>query len=193
MFKITYILLFLALAATAQDNVTVEGPQWDKGVVAGQTYRNTSIGVELTSPSGLRFLNPDLKGTPGKLPLLVTITAVGGIQLSSARDVMSFYSDALAYYPKNFRSTGIYMLRVVRHQRDNGYKPIQAYDENQIFGGIDFYRRDFTKGIVYQGVLVRACEAQVLVFIFGGSDRDAVNKLMAATNLKLDTVRSGCH
>jgi hypothetical protein len=33
---------------------------------------------------------------------------------------------------------------------------------------------------------------QALVFIFGGADQETVNKLSAATELKLDPAPSGC-
>jgi hypothetical protein len=61
-----------------------------------------------------------------------------------------------------------------------------------VLGGTTFARQDFQKESRYEAVLVRACKAQAIVFIFAGSDRDGVAKLIEAPQLKLDLERSGC-
>jgi hypothetical protein len=192
------IFLCVAVAGLSQDRVTIVGskpsgdaPRWDKGVVEGRTYKNASVGLEITPPPGLAFGDPELKGNPGTVPLLVTITAAGEPKLLSAREVMAFYTDALAYYPEARRSTDAYMQRVIRGNQKEGFETSDGILESK-WGGLTFVRQDFKKGIVYEGVLVKACRAQALVFIFGDSDRDAVNKLIAATELKLDLTSSGC-
>jgi hypothetical protein len=193
------IFVSVALVALSQDRVTVvvrpkpsgEIPRWDKGVVEGRTYKNASVGLEITPPPGLAFGDPELKGNPGTVPLLVTITAAGEPTLFSAREVMAFYTDALAYYPEGRRSTDAYMQRVIRGNQKEGFEISDGISDSK-WGGLTFVRQDFKKGIVYEGVLVKACRAQALVFIFGDSDRDAVNKLIAATELKLDLTSSGC-
>jgi hypothetical protein len=63
---------------------------------------------------------------------------------------------------------------------------------NVSFGGVSFTRRDF-RGALYEAVLVKACDAQALVFIFASSGKDIVDKLIGETDLKLDSGRSGCH
>lgn len=166
-------------------------PRWNKGEVDGQTYKNTSVGIELTPPPGLELGAPELKGNPGTLPLLVTINALGEYEPPTARKVMAFYTDALAYYPSNRRSTDAYMLRIVRSQQSDGYEPVESTSSGKL-GGVVFARQDFKKGVVYESVLVRACDAQALVFIFGGADQEAVNELSAATQLKLDPATSRC-
>jgi hypothetical protein len=65
-------------------------PHWDNGEVAGRTYKNTSVGIELTPPVTLEFGAPELKGNAGTLPLLVTITAAGENKLLTPRKVMTF-------------------------------------------------------------------------------------------------------
>jgi hypothetical protein len=166
-------------------------PHWDEGKVEGRTYKNTSVGIELTPPPGLEFGSPELKGNPGSVQLLVTVTAVGEYKLLTARKVMAFYADALAYYPSTRRSTDAYMLRIVRSQQGDGYQPEGNTSQDRL-GGVPFTRQDFKKGIVYESVFVRACDAQAFVFIFGGADQETVNSLSAATELKLDPVTSGC-
>ncbi|HWW15693.1 MAG TPA: hypothetical protein VN310_13610 [Candidatus Dormibacteraeota bacterium] len=196
---IAYIVLGASVVSMAQDHVTVVVPskpsgvvpRWDKGVVEGRTYKNTSVGLELTPAPGLEFGPPELKGSPGTVPLLVTITAAGKERLFSAREVMACYSDALAYYPETGRTTDAYMLRVIRSNQKEGFDLVGVRSDDKL-GGITFARQDFKKGIVYEAVLVRACDAQALVFIFGDSDRDAANKLISATELKLDLVHLGC-
>jgi hypothetical protein len=166
-------------------------PHWDKGVVEGRTYKNASVGLELTPAPALEFGTPELKGNPGTVPLLVTITAAGEAKLVSAREVMSFYSDAMAYYPENRRSTADYMRRVVLGNGKEGFTTLGGTSESKL-GGVTFARQDFQKGFVYEGVLVKACKTEALVFIFGAPDLDTVNKLVAATQLKLDSATSGC-
>jgi hypothetical protein len=193
------VLIFVSATALPQGRVTVVVPskpsgvipRWDKGVVEGRTYKNVSAGLELTPAPGLEFGTPELKGNPGSVPLLVTITAVGEARLFSGRDVMAFYTDALAYYPETRRSTEAYMQRVIVGNRKEGFEPEEVNSES-FLGGIAFERKDFNKDSRHEGVLVKACEAQALVFIFAGSDRDAVDKLIGATNLKLDVAHSGC-
>jgi hypothetical protein len=45
---------------------------------------------------------------------------------------------------------------------------------------------------VYESVLIKMCDTQALVFIFGGADEEIVNELSAETELKLDPATSGC-
>jgi hypothetical protein len=191
------IFVSVTIVATSQDRgpgiVRPSGPapHWDKGEVEGRTYRNASVGIELTPPPGVEFGVPELKGNPGTLPLIATITAVGEDKLHTARSkVMAFYTDALAYYPSTRRSTDAYILRVVRSQRSEGYEPVESASYAKL-GGIVFARQDFKKGDVYESVLVKACDIQALVLIFGGADQETVNSLNAATELKLDPA-TGC-
>jgi TonB family protein len=197
----TAILAFflgLTVAAISQDRspeivMRPSGPvpHWDKGEVVGRTYKNASVGIELTPPTTLEFGAPELKGNPGTLPLVVTITAAGEYKPATTRKVMAFYTDALAYYPSTRRSTDDYMRRIVRNQQNDGYEPIEAIPYGML-GGVAFARHDFKKGVVYESALVKACDSQALVFIFGGADEETVNELSAATELKLDPATSGC-
>jgi len=104
---------------------------------------------------------------------------------------MAFYADALAYYPDDQRSTEAYTLKVARGNRKEGFEPVPESAEGKI-GGVSFSRTDFTKGAVYEAILVKACDIQAFVFVFVSSGRDGVNKLIAATQLKLNLARSGC-
>ena len=166
-------------------------PQWDKGVVEGRTYRNASVGLEITPAMGLEFGTPELKGNTGTVPLLVTITAVAPPKLFSVRDVMAFYADALVYYPENQRSTEAYLRKVVQSNQTEGFEPLSGGSET-VLGGMKFAREDFQKESRYEAVLVKGCKAQAVVFIFAGSDRDEVTKLIGGTRVKFDLERSGC-
>jgi hypothetical protein len=177
--------------AVAPSATPASGPQWDKGVVEGRTYKNASVGLELTPAPALEFGTPELKGNPGTVPLIVTITAAGERKSVSASEVMSFYSEAMAYYPENRRSTADYMRRVVIANGKEGFTTLGGTSESNL-GGVIFARQDFQKGFFYEGVLVNACKTEALVFIFGGPDLDTVTKLVAATQLKLDPATSGC-
>jgi hypothetical protein len=195
------IVLLLAVAGMSQDRSSKTvvvlstnppaGPQWDKGVVEGRTYKNASVGLEITPAAGLEFGSPELKGNTGTVPLVVTITAMSAPKLFSGRDVMAFYTDALAYYPDNQRSTETYLRKVGKSNQKDGFEPTNRSSES-MFGGVMFARQDFQKNSRYEAVLLRACKEQALVFIFAGSDSDGVNKLITATQLKLDLVGSGC-
>lgn len=189
------VFLGLTIAATSQDRSPETAmrpselvPNWDKGEVVGGTYKNTSVGIELTPPTTLEFGAPELRGNPG---LIVTITAASDYKPATPRNVMAFYTDALAYYPPTRRSTDDYMRRIVRSQQNDGYQPIEAIPYGML-GGIAFARHDFKKGVAYESVFVKACDTQALVFIFGGPDEETVNRLSAATEVKLDPATSGC-
>ncbi len=166
-------------------------PSWDKGEVVGRTYKNASVGIEFTPPTSLELGDPKLKGNPGTLPLLVTINAEGEHIPATARKVMAFYTDALAYYPATRRSTEDYMRRIVRNQQNDGYESVEAAPYGML-GGIAFARYDFKKGMVYESVLVKMCDTQALVFIFAGADEEIVHELSSETELKLDPATSGC-
>ena len=165
-------------------------PQMEKGSVEGRTYKNASIGLELTVADGLEFQAPELKGTPGTLPLLVTVTAWRQEGLLSPRKVTAFYADAPAYYPKDQRTTDAYMAKAIRSNRQTGYEPVEN-NLTSTLGGMSFARTDF-RGPLYEAVLVKECEAQVFVFIFASSSKDTADALIAATGLKIDPLRSGC-
>jgi len=193
------IVVFVAVSGLSQDRPpkvvvvpsVVVGPRWDKGVVESGTYKNGSVGLEITPAKGLEFGTPELKGNSGTVPLLVTITAVSAPKLFSGRDVMAFYTDALAYYPETQRSTEAYLRKAVRGNQQEGFEPVNGSSES-VLGRATFTRQDFQQGPRYEAVLVKACKAQAIVFIFAASDRDGVNKLIAATQLKLDLAHSGC-
>lgn len=198
------IILIFALFAFAQKHTTLvvvpskpsgitsktAVPQMEKGSVEGRTYKNASIGMELTVPDGLEFGKPELKGPPGTLPLLVTVTALRQEGLWSPRKVLAFYAEALASYPEGRRSTDAYMAKAVKGNRETGYEPVEQNLKTS-FGGMSFARTDF-RGSLYEAVLVKSCDAQAFVFIFASSGKETVDALIAATNLKLDPVRSGC-
>jgi hypothetical protein len=193
------IFVSFALFASAQERTVVvvpskpstPVPRMEKGLVYGRTYKNPSIGLELTLAAGLAFETPELKGTPGTVPLLVTVSAWGKQGLFSARNGTIFYADALAYYPDGQRSTDAYVRKVIRGNRQEGFEAVEQNLQANL-GGVSFARTDFKQGSVYEAVLVKSCDALAFVFIFTGSDGNAVNKLIAATDLKLDFVRSGC-
>jgi hypothetical protein len=198
------ILIAVSLFASAQDR-TIVGlpltsshssrdiavPQMEQGTVQGRTYTNASIGLELTAAPGLIFNPPELKGTPGTTPLLVTAGAWGESSLFSARSGTIFYSDALAYYPAGQRSTDAYMRKVIRGNEHEGFEIVEKNLQASV-GDITFARTDFKKNPVYEAVLVKSCDTQAMVFIFAAADRDAVDRLIAGTDLKLDGLRSGC-
>ncbi len=195
------IVAFIAVATMSQDRppkavvvpstTSAVGPRWDKGAVEGGIYKNASVGLEITSAVGLEFGSPELKGNVGTVPLLVTITAVGAPKLFSGREVMAFYADALASYPENQRSTEAYLRKVVQGNQTEGFEPLSGTSES-VLGGTTFARQDFQKESRYEAVLVKACKAQAIVFIFAGSDRDGVTKLIEGTRVKFDFERSGC-
>ncbi|MGA2966935.1 MAG: hypothetical protein ABSD64_12040 [Terriglobales bacterium] len=189
-------ILIFTLFTSAQtvivpSNPSIPVPRMETGLVNGRMYKNSSIGVELTAADGLAFGTPELKGTPGTVPLLVTITALRNETLFSPKYVMAFYADALVYYPEGQRSTDAYMRKVIRGNRQTGYEVVQE-NLNVSFGGVSFARTDF-HGASYEAVLVKSCDAQAFVFIFASSSKDTVDKLIGQTDLKLEPVHSGCH
>lgn len=193
------MLISVALTAWSQDHAFAtakakSSSPWlpfDKGFVEGRTYKNTSLGLEFTPSPELTLGIPELRGTPGTLPLMVAIGAWGEKKWLSAREGTVFFADTLAYYAKDQRSTDAYMRRVaVANQRD-GFERVQGGLENKL-SGISFARTDFHKKVAYEVVFVKACEGQALVFVFTGPTEDIVDKFIAGTELKLDLSRSGC-
>ena len=191
-------LVCTAVLSLSQDRVTVvvpsssaqKGPLWNKGAVEAGVYKNPALGLEINPAPGLEFEAPALRGNPGTVPLLVTINALGQLRLFSGGQVMSFYSDALAYYPENRRSTDDYVRRVIAANEKEGWTPDENASEYRL-GGAVFARKNFRKEGRYEAVLMKACKVQALVFIFAANDEDEVNKLISFTKLNLDAA-SGC-
>ncbi len=72
-YKLLGVLLYsvaFVLGATPGQN-----PTPDKGFVEGGTYKNAALGLVFTPDSKLKLESPQLKGTPGTVPLLVTVAA----------------------------------------------------------------------------------------------------------------------
>jgi hypothetical protein len=188
----------LCVSAAAQSNPD-RGPVFAKtptnipfrlplssGTVDENTYKNDSLGLQITPPRGLKFSAPELKGKPGTVPLLVTVAAWG-----TAIGEAVFYADDLGYYPKDRRSTKAYVERVVHNQKKEGVDLVEGKAEEQL-GGVKFSRVDFHSTLNYQAVLVKACDVYAFVFIFAASDLESTNRLIAQTVVKLDMKASGC-
>lgn len=166
-------------------------PQMEKGTIDGRTYKNPTIGLEFTPPVGMTFGTPELKGTPGTVPLLATVAAWGERRRLSPREGEIFYADALGYYPNEQRLNEAYVRKLVRANRQQGFEPVgNSFDAR--LGGVSFSRTDFKKTPVYEAVLVKACAAEALVFIFVGSDRDSVSRLISGTSVRYSGSQTGC-
>jgi hypothetical protein len=175
---------------TVESAESLARPKLEKGSVQGKTYKNASIGLELTPDTKLKFGTPELKTKP----LSLSLAAWGKFRAGSAREGMAFWVIESGYYPSDQRSTGAFMRRVVDANQKDGFKAVQS-DPESVWGGNSFFARtDFSHKdpTAYEVVFVKACDTLAMGFVFTGSDRDAVNRLIAATELKLDSVTSGC-
>jgi hypothetical protein len=198
MCKLISILVIFSTFAVSQEttsplNQTLPVPRLEKGIVEGKTYKNASIGLELTPDPKLRLGTPELNGKAGNAKSSIEVMALGKFISGSAREATAFWAVGLTLYPVAKRSTDAVMQKVVEANQNNGLKPLQGSSEGEL-GGATFLRRDFVlqehRG--YEAVFVRACNKLALGFVFTGSDRDAVNKLIAATELKLDLRTADC-
>src|SRR5260370_16005484 len=109
----------------------------NSGVVQGSTYKNDSLGLELTSAPGLKFGTPEMKGPTGTDPQLVTVSAWAEKKWFSVREGTVFYAEALAGSPENIRSTEGYMHGVVRANSNDGFDLIKA-PRDEHFDGVSF-------------------------------------------------------
>jgi len=128
-----------------------------------------------------------MKGTPGSIPLLVTVQALADQGVISSlfwvRSLTVFYADALAYYPEDQRNAPRYMKKVIRANEAEGFQHVDGETSGQI-SGIPFIRADFAKRGGREVVLVTTNNTHALVFIFAGSGLEVTNKLIASTKLK---------
>jgi hypothetical protein len=184
--------VIFAMFGWFQERPALPVPRLDKGSIEGKTYRNASIGLELTPDPKLKFGAPELKGKTGTVSSSLMVAAWGKFRSGSAREGTAFWAVPLAFYPADQRSTDACMRRVVEANQKDGLKPVQSSPDNEL-GGALFARTDFLReGPAYETVFVKTCDTLVLGFVFTGSDREAVNKLIAATDLKLDLPTAGC-
>ena len=154
-----------------------------KGLIDQGTYKNPSIGLEFKPAENLQLQEPELKGTPGTTPLLITIQAVSGGGLLSARSLTTFYADSVAYYPEEQRNVLRYLKKIIRANEIDGWQHVDNKPSEQMTG-ILFSRVDFDKADVHEAVLVTVRNGYAFEFIFAGSDIGTTNKLIAATTVK---------
>lgn len=198
MSKLIAALLIFALPVRSQElpipaKPPLGVPRLDRGNVEGKTYKNASVGIELTPDSKLKFRTPELEGKPGTVHSSLMVLALGESKSGSAREGTAFWAVPSAFYPVDQRSTDAFMRRVVEANQKDGLRPVRGSSVGEL-GGILFVRTDFVvrDGPAYETVFVKACDALGLGFVFTGSDQATVNKLIAATELKLDLTISGC-
>jgi hypothetical protein len=168
-------------------------PRLNKGTVEGRTYKNASVGIELTPDSKLKFRTPELKGKPGTVQSSLMVVALGESKSGSARESTAFWAVPSAFYPVDQRSTDAFMRRVVEANQKDGLRPVRGSSEG-VLGGVHFARTDFVvrEGPARETVFVKACDTLGLGFVITGADQDTVDKLVAATELKFDLAISGC-
>jgi hypothetical protein len=175
--------------ATSSKSLAV--PRLEKGTINGKTYRNPSIGLELTPDSSLKLQSPELRNKGSKSEIL-SVAALGKFKWGSAREGMFVGIFALASYPEGERSTSSCMQHVVEAQAKNGLKVVQQSSQSEL-GHTMFVRSDFLKeGPIYEAAFVRACDTLGLTIVFTGPDRNTIEKYIAAADLKLDPLVSGC-
>jgi hypothetical protein len=188
------ITLVAECSAVNPRDISVGQLKWAPGSVEGRIYKNASLGIEFTVPPEFEFRVPQIKGTPGSVPLLISIAAFGQTDSAQPRDAIVFYADALAYYRQGERSASTYAERIRAENESNGFT-LNGGVQSVRFGGVFFLQQDFKKGrffSTYQSVLVKTCRAQVLVFIFRAADQERIKTLLGSTYLKLDLGVSEC-
>jgi hypothetical protein len=191
--KIAIVLAFASLLSWSQEPpATGSKPplataQLEKGDVLGGTYKNIFFGVELTPASNLKFSKPELTGNT------LRVTALGKFIPHSAREMTSFAAMPLTSCPEGSHSSDACMQGVVKANQKDGFEET-ADVSGGLLGGISFLRRDFShhKLPAYEAVFLKACDTNLLLFVFSSSGKDAVDKLIAETDLKLDLAHSGC-
>jgi len=158
-----------------------------KGLIEQGTYKNDSIGLEFTPAENLHLQEPEMKGTPGSTPFLVTVQALADQGMISSlfwvRSLTVFYADALAYHPEDQRNAPRYMKKVIRANEAEGFQHVDGEPSGQI-SGIPFIRTDFAKRGGHEVVLVTTNSTYAFVFIFAGSYLEVTNKLIASTKIK---------
>src|SRR5579864_8420284 len=151
------VLIGFTIAAMCQDRaVTVplsksylSPPRFEKGTIEGGTYKNASVGLEFTPTAKLKFRTPELRPGRGGAPgAFLTVAAWGEEKLFSARDIVTFWADALANYPENLRSTQARVQNVVQDNRKAGFEPLGGSEQAEL-GGVAFVRTDFKKGAAH--------------------------------------------
>jgi hypothetical protein len=122
------LVVSIALVAGPLQSVIAEGPRqppsaaprMEKGFVEGQTYKNASLGLELTPDASLRFGAPELRGNSKTGLVSISIMAVGKVRRGFAVEATAFWSVALAYYPTDRRSTDDCLRRKSTQTRKTG-------------------------------------------------------------------------
>lgn len=176
--------ILLAEQATArvstQASASPQNLPANKGLIEQGTYKNPSIGLEFTPAESLGLQEPEMRGTIATVRALDRGWTAG---LLSARSLTVFYAEPLANYSERGRNSASYMRKVINAQEANGLQQVGSVRSDQM-SGIQFSRADFTKGRVYEVVLMTTHNGYVLVFIFTGSRAEVTNALIASTKVK---------
>jgi hypothetical protein len=165
-----------------RDQTAHPAPRLDKGSVGG-IYKNPSIGLELIPDPKLKLGTPALKGKPGDASSSLAIIAVGKFRSGSVRELTAFLGNPVR--PISCRRA-FNRCRYAKSCRGRSERRIKSHPKFEWrVGGTWFARMDFSQRDhpVYEAVFVKACETLALGFGFAGSDQDAVNKIIAATDV----------
>ncbi len=118
------------------------------GQVVDGTYKNSSIGIEITPAPALQFESPQLSGTPGTVPFLVLIRAtVIGLftKLFSAKSEMYFLRGRSRLLPGDRRTAAAYIPRVIRVNEKAGWTVV-SHGAPYPMGGNSYERANFVRG-----------------------------------------------
>ena len=150
-----------------------------KGIQEGDTYANASIGIIFSVPK-MTWNLPEMRGTPGTVPLFIMVPATG----EPGTGVLTFYADALDFYPEDERTTAGYMQKLINDQAAQGYKRVDG-KATQEMGGTTFARADLVKGFGAETILVTVNKGFGFEFFFTGPDVASVDKRIASMTVKV--------
>jgi hypothetical protein len=164
-------------------------PPYDPGLIEGHTYKNSTIGIELTVPEELSFKPQEVNTFPGTQQFAITVSADSkphnrfSPRKYIVDEEVKLNADPLAAHSLDERSLDGYMRFVSQAVLRTGFKQIEGPSTATV-GDTQFFRGNFTQGHRLHTVLVAIHGDYAISFLIVSNDADTAERLIKSTVLK---------
>jgi lipoprotein NlpI len=163
--------------------------RYDAGFVEGHTYKNLTVGLELTVPEELTLGPPKVNTFAGTEQFAITISADSkphnrfSPRNYIVDEEVRLNVDPLAAHSLDERSLDSYMRLASQAVIRTGFKPIDGPSTTTV-GGVQFSRANFARGRRLHTVLVAIHRDYAISFLIISDDAETAERLIKSTVLK---------
>jgi len=173
----------------ATNGSVANGVRYDAGFIEGHTYKNSTIGLELTVPEELTFRPQEVNTLNGTEQFSISISADSKPRnrFSPRKYIVDeevrLNADPLAAFSLDERSPDGYMRLASQAVLKTGFKPIDGQSTATV-GDVQFSRANFAQGHRLHTVLVAIHRDYAISFLIISNDAQTAERLIESTVLK---------